>query len=413
MAPKKSVASICVGDSVSVPCSAFGETYARGQAKERSMHVSWLNEELRDVGVVEGIENGKFLINFKDGEETQWWERKMLRLESQTGGASSSGSKMPVQQVDSEPESSEDERDVSEEEGGGGRPHGIVLDSSDDDGAGDQNASDTSGWTRDDNCATDERMRWGHYVNGPPVWHPSHELSNDEDSPSWFFQVCLGWFDLDFFAEMAALMQTCGREKGNRWENWRVTLDDVIQWMGVWYYFLAFPQNGERRLYFSGGAPRRFGPRHFLEEWLKRGKNGEKGVRWFENMETSFTLPIDANMDDADPFKPVMRMWDSCRAQFNKVVTPGWLLCLDESMVAWQGRGMPGFMVVPRKPTPFGLEIHTCCCAQSGILVNFEVYEGKVAMEQKEFVGDTTDLGVINKSTALTLRCVKPYFSSG
>eukprot|EP00965_Chrysotila_dentata_P051223 1697836-Pleurochrysis_carterae.AAC.1 len=73
---------------------------------------------------------------------------------------------------------------------------------------------------------------------------------------------------------------------------------------------------------------------------------------------------------------------------------------------------MPGLMVVPRKPTPMGLELHTVCCALSGILINFEVYEGKERMEQKQYVGEPTEFGPINKSTALTLRCVQPWFGT-
>ena len=51
-------------------------------------------------------------------------------------------------------------------------------------------------------------------------------------------------------------------------------------------------------------------------------------------------------------------------------------MLLDESMVRWEGAGMPGLMVVLRKPTPIGLELHTLCCALCGVLIWFEVYEG-------------------------------------
>eukprot|EP00965_Chrysotila_dentata_P262861 6214692-Pleurochrysis_carterae.AAC.1 len=79
----------------------------------------------------------------------------------------------------------------------------------------------------------------------------------------------------------------------------------------------------------------------------------------------------------------------------------------------WVGRrGMPGLMVVPRKPTPMGLELYTICCAVSGVLVSFEVYEGREPMEGKQFVGERTNIGIINKSTVLTLRCVEPWFGS-
>ena len=211
-------------------------------------------------------------------------------------------------------------------------------------------------------------------------------LPEDTNSPKFFFEACKSWLPMEFISQMADKMQEIGRAKGSNWAAWKVTADDVLQWIGCWYYFLAFPQNTNRRAYFQGEGLKRFGPRHLLEEWLRRGQNGEKGVRSFENMEAVFSMPT-GDSDPQDPFYLVRHMWETFRAHFCKQVTPGWLLCLDESMVAWQGKGMPGLMVVPRKPTLLGLEIHTLCDAKSGILVNYKVYEGKIAMESKEFVG--------------------------
>lgn len=82
-------------------------------------------------------------------------------------------------------------------------------------------------------------------------------------------------------------------------------------------------------------------------------------------------------------------------------------MVLDESMVKWMGTGMPGLMVILRKPTPIGLELHTLCCAQCGVLVWFEIYEGKEAMALKKYNGEYP------KSVALTLRMVEPFFSTG
>ena len=101
------------------------------------------------------------------------------------------------------------------------------------------------------------------------------------------------------------------------------------------------------------------------------------------------------------------RWWDALRDAFRCAITAGWLLVLDESMVRWLGRGMPGLMVVLRKPTPVGLELHTLCCALSGILIYFEVYEGKERMEQKEYVDKYP------KSVALSLRLTKPFHALG
>eukprot|EP00965_Chrysotila_dentata_P102447 3381908-Pleurochrysis_carterae.AAC.1 len=56
-----------------------------------------------------------------------------------------------------------------------------------------------------------------------------------------------------------------------------------------------------------------------------------------------------------------------------------------------------------RKPTPIGLELHTLCCGLYGILVWFEVYEGKEAMAKQKFTDKYP------KSIALTLRMCEAF----
>eukprot|EP00966_Prymnesium_polylepis_P025275 583012-Prymnesium_polylepis.2 len=82
-------------------------------------------------------------------------------------------------------------------------------------------------------------------------------------------------------------------------------------------------------------------------------------------------------------------------------------------MVKWLGRG---FMHVRRKPTPKGLELHTLCCAICGVLLWFEVYEGKTAMEKKDKCAEQKRLLGSSgpwRSVALTLRMVQPFINSG
>ena len=403
-----------IGDVVTVAVRFFGETYAREKAAKEPRRVQWNSDTLRDSGTVrEKASDGQLLLDFDDDEELRWWARKLCRFDSRPGG-SSGGRSVVVPASESEPDSDPESDDGDEDD---------RLESSEGDDDADEaeapaeaqavNApNDLEGWTRDDDCAEDERRKAGYMVDNAPVWLRRSSLPDDESTPLFFFEACKSWMPMDFIKEMADRMQECGRAKGTVWAGWRVTVDDLLQWIGVWYYFLAFPQNSDRRAYFQGESSKRFGPRHLIEEWLRRGDNGEKGVRWFENMESVFNMPTgDADADD--PFFRVRHMWEKFRKHFTESVAASWLLCLDESMVEWQGRGMPGLMVVPRKPVPLGLEVHTLCDALSGILINYEVYEGKAAMEKKKFVGDKTDIGEINKSTALTLRVMEPYFGTG
>lgn len=393
---------LMVGDKVSVAVRHFGEDYARERGGAR-----WASDTLRDEGTVLEKSNGKFLIDFNDDEENRWWARKVLKFVSRDARNHQRETRQ-VEHSDSDPDSDSDDGPSS---AGSDVDQQVIDEVQDDDGG-----ETIDGWTRNDDQCMDERAKHGFHLRGPPTWHtcPASctRAADDDDPTTYFFDVCLSWIDRPFYEEMADLMQEAGRAKGAAWGSWKVSTEDVFQWLGVWFYMLAFEESSDRRAYFNApGKAKRFGPRHVVEETLLRGKNGAKGVKWFENMLTCFTLPTRNNVGD-DPFQATRHMWETCRNVFLNAVSPGWLLTLDESMVKWVGKNMPGLMVVPRKPTPVGLEVHTLCCSQSGILINFEVYEGKEAMEKKEYVNKLTDVGAINKSTALTLRCVKPFFSS-
>ena len=69
-------------------------------------------------------------------------------------------------------------------------------------------------------------------------------------------------------------------------------------------------------------------------------------------------------------------------------ITPGCILVVDRSMGQWLGKGMPGLMHVARKPTPNGRDGHTVADSETGCIIRYEIYEGKVLMADKEYVKD-------------------------
>ncbi|KAL3782157.1 hypothetical protein HJC23_004520 [Cyclotella cryptica] len=78
-----------------------------------------------------------------------------------------------------------------------------------------------------------------------------------------------------------------------------------------------------------------------------------------------------------DRFWEVRQLMDEWRRNMKEIFYPSWALCLDESMSIWMNRyTCPGWVFCPRKPHPFGNEYHTICCAESGILFDFETSEG-------------------------------------
>ena len=61
-----------------------------------------------------------------------------------------------------------------------------------------------------------------------------------------------------------------------------------------------------------------------------------------------------------------------------KTVNPSWLICVDESMVAWTGQGCPHLSFVPRKPEPLGIEVKNACDGCSGVMLHLEIQDNKV-----------------------------------
>ena len=56
---------------------------------------------------------------------------------------------------------------------------------------------------------------------------------------------------------------------------------------------------------------------------------------------------------------------------------PGWISCLDESMMIWKNNFGPDWLFLLRKPHPFGNNWHTICCAMSVVVFFVELVERK------------------------------------
>ena len=72
----------------------------------------------------------------------------------------------------------------------------------------------------------------------------------------------------------------------------------------------------------------------------------------------------------------------------SNVFVPGWIVCVDESMVVFYNKYAPGWIVVKRKPHPMGNEYHSIACGECAI----EVIEGKdKAMQRPRLQYDKLD----------------------
>ena len=369
---------------------------------------TWSHEKFR--GVVSDKSGNKWVIDFPDAEKATLARGKIefvkrAEVQKEVVDELSSDEEEAAGPEGPQVDSSEDEHDAgvatffNEEPDHDSKPikSGKKKD-----------VIDISGrWVRDDHFADDQR---------PPSKTKHGPVLTDQPDPAstplflLIFKLGCQFLPIyTFLTPMAKKMTENGQAKfkaGKRaYVNWEVSVNDILQWIGVWLYMLAFHQPGLRSQFWrepNGG----FGPRHRLVDWLKLGGNGVKNEHWFDCMYESFELPTKPGSKSDDKFIKTRFFWECLRDGFYAAVTASWLLVLDESMVKWMGHGMPGLMVILRKPTPIGLELHTLCCALCGILVWFEVYEGKEAMASADYCDEYP------KSIALTLRMLEPFFGS-
>lgn len=72
-------------------------------------------------------------------------------------------------------------------------------------------------------------------------------------------------------------------------------------------------------------------------------------------------------------------------------------------MIFWTGTGEIHVTYLPRKPTPYGIELKTAACSDARIMVNAEVAEGKVVDAAKKWRNE------VGATTATTLRLTEPW----
>ena len=102
-------------------------------------------------------------------------------------------------------------------------------------------------------------------------------------------------------------------------------------------------------------------------------------------------------------------MVDEWNANMDTNSSPSWKNCLDESMSKWLNEyTCPGFMFVPRKPWPFGNEWHDIGCADTNVIWQLEIREGKDQPHELPKQHDNK-----GKTVGTLLHLTKPIHGSG
>jgi len=111
----------------------------------------------------------------------------------------------------------------------------------------------------------------------------------------------------------------------------------------------------------------------FLRPALNFGQYGMSRDR-FKDITAAIKFTRGQNL--RDPLHAIRDLITAFNANMCNAFQPGWVVCVDESMVHWSNRiTLPNWVYVPRKPTPMGQEWHDIACGMSRIIFVLEPVE--------------------------------------
>jgi hypothetical protein len=258
------------GDVVSAEARiVFSDGYARMLAAGFGAQPH-LWRTLRVDGTVRAkASSGRWTVEFMYGAaaEPRTLRRGLLEFKSRpekTGEAAAAAAMMDIAGVEAPPaeaDAGEDSDDNASVASDAGAPEEMPEPEEEPDPAVATAEQHDGEWQRDDHANISQRAKDGvdhdyaATLNG---------FSGDIKGASLFDLGC-HFLPVDFLTQMAKTMEKNGkaRAKSNPdYKNWRVSIDDVYQWIGCWLYMLAYPVPGPRSQYFK--TPN-FGPYHHSE----------------------------------------------------------------------------------------------------------------------------------------------------
>lgn len=113
----------------------------------------------------------------------------------------------------------------------------------------------------------------------------------------------------------------------------------------------------------------------------------------FLHLNDNSTMPKkgEPNFDRLYKLRPMLNF---LKKRFSDLFSPSRFLSIDESMVAFKGRSALK-QYIPNKPIKRGFKVWAIACAVTGFLINFDIYEGKDTLRQKEeTLGEYVVLGL-------------------
>ena len=135
----------------------------------------------------------------------------------------------------------------------------------------------------------------------------------------------------------------------------KTTMGELKGWLGIWMLISLHPGYQSRDFFSKVERDTYWNPPYVGDHM--------SGKR-FEQISSAIKLTSNEPPTYRDRFFWVREMIQAFNDETKEAFIPGWLVVVDESMVAFLDKYCPGWTVVKRKPHPMGNEYHTTADCQ-------------------------------------------------
>jgi len=184
----------------------------------------------------------------------------------------------------------------------------------------------------------------------------------------------------------------------------KTSMGELLGWLGIWINMSLHP-GYQPRDFFSLAERDAF----FHPPYLGNYMSGKR----FEQISSAIKLTSKEPPTYRDRFFWVREMIQAFNDETKDVFVPGWLVVVDESMVAFLNKYCPGWTVVKRKPHPMGNEYHTTADCVTKVIFHIEICEGKDKPKEGEHSTTKYEAEMGSKIGALVVRMTEGLHGSG